>query len=279
MPRRADSSLARHPTHLIRNILIMARLSKLSRSVAGKVVIVTGAASGMGRATAHLFADEGALVAATDISPIGPVIDEITGAGGKARGWQLDVSNRADIDRVVAEIAAHFGGIDILINNAGISLHGAVDTEDFESRWARSLDVLLTGQVRMIRASLPHLRKATDARIVNIASTEGLGATRFISPYTAAKTGVIGLTRSLAVELGPEGITVNCICPGPINTGMTQRIAPEQKAEFARRRTALRRYAEPEEVAHMTLSLCLPSAGYTTGVTLPIDGGLTIRNA
>jgi 3-oxoacyl-[acyl-carrier protein] reductase len=179
----------------------------------------------------------------------------------------------------VAEIAAHFGGIDILINNAGISLHGAVDTEDFESRWARSLDVLLTGQVRMIRASLPHLRKATDARIVNIASTEGLGATRFISPYTAAKTGVIGLTRSLAVELGPEGITVNCICPGPINTGMTQRIAPEQKAEFARRRTALRRYAEPEEVAHMTLSLCLPSAGYTTGVTLPIDGGLTIRNA
>jgi 3-oxoacyl-[acyl-carrier protein] reductase len=248
----------------------MTRLSKLSRSVAGKVVIVTGAASGMGRATAHLFADEGALVAATDISPIGPVIDEITGAGGTARGWQLDVSNRADIDRVVAEIAAHFGGI---------SLHGAVDTEDFESRWARSLDVLLTGQVRMIRASLPHLRKATGARIVNIASTEGLGATRFISPYTAAKTGVIGLTRSLAVELGPEGITVNCICPGPINTGMTQRIAPEQKAEFARRRTALRRYAEPEEVAHMTLSLCLPSAGYTTGVALPVDGGLTIRNA
>jgi 3-oxoacyl-[acyl-carrier protein] reductase len=139
--------------------------------------------------------------------------------------------------------------------------------------------VLLTGQVRMIRASLPHLRKATGARIVNIASTEGLGATRFISPYTAAKTGVIGLTRSLAVELGPEGITVNCICPGPINTGMTQRIAPEQKAEFARRRTALRRYAEPEEVAHMTLSLCLPSAGYTTGVALPVDGGLTIRNA
>jgi 3-oxoacyl-[acyl-carrier protein] reductase len=277
----ASSRIVEHQIdiHLARNALIMARLSKLSRSVAGKVVIVTGAASGMGRATAHLFADEGALVAATDISPIGPVIDEIVGAGGKARGWQLDVSSRADIDRVVAEIAAHFGGIDILINNAGISLHGAVDTEDFESRWARSLDVLLTGQVRMIRASLPHLRKATDARIVNIASTEGLGATRFISPYTAAKTGVIGLTRSLAVELGPEGITVNCICPGPINTGMTDRIAPEQKAEFARRRTALRRYAEPEEVAHMTLSLCLPSAGFTTGVALPIDGGLTIRNA
>ena len=257
----------------------MARLSKLSRSIAGKVAIVTGAASGMGRATAHLFADEGAKVAVLDISPVDPVVAEITGAGGIARGWQLDVSRKDDIDRVVAEIAAHFGGIDILVNNAGISLHGAVDTEDFESRWARSLDVLLTAQVRMIRAALPHLRRATDARIVNIASTEALGATRFISPYTAAKSGVVGLTRSLAVEFGSEGITVNCICPGPINTGMTERISQENKAEYARRRVALRRYAEPEEVAQMTLSLCLPAAGFVTGATLPVDGGLTIRNA
>lgn len=257
----------------------MARLSKLSRSVAGKVVIVTGAASGMGRATAHLFADEGALVAVTDITPVDPVVAEIIGAGGNARGWQLDVSRREEIDRVVGEIAAHFGSIDILINNAGISMHGPVDSDDFEMRWAKSLDVLLTAQVRMIRAALPHLRKAKDARIVNIASTEGLGATRYISPYTVAKTGVIGLTRSMAVELGPEGITVNCICPGPINTGMTQRIPADQKAEFARRRTALRRYAEPEEVAQMTFSLCLPAAGFVTGVVLPVDGGLTIRNA
>jgi len=257
----------------------MARLSKLSRSVAGKVVIVTGAASGMGRATAHLFADEGARVAVTDVTPVDAVVDEIVGAGGTARGWQLDVSKKVDIDRVVAGIAAHFGGIDILINNAGISRHGPIDADEWEDRWAQSLDVLLTGQARMVRAALPWLRKAHDARIVNIASTEGLGATRFISPYTSAKTGVIGLTRSLAVEFGPEGITVNCICPGPINTGMTQRIPPEQKAEFARRRTALRRYAEPEEVAQMTLSLCLPAAGFVTGTTLPVDGGLTIRNA
>ncbi len=257
----------------------MARLSQLSRSVAGKVVLVTGAASGMGRATAHLFADEGARVAVTDMTPVDAVVAEIIAAGSHAKGWLLDVSSREDIDRVVADIAAHFGGIDILINNAGISMHGPVDSEDFELRWAKSLDVLLTAQVRMIRAALPHLRKAKDARIINIASTEALGATRFISPYTAAKTGVIGLTRSMAVEFGPEGITVNCICPGPINTGMTQRIAPEQKAEFARRRTALRRYAEPEEVAQMTLSLCLPAAGFVTGAVLPVDGGLTIRNA
>ena len=127
--------------------------------------------------------------------------------------------------------------------------------------------------------SLPWLRKAEHPRIVNIASTEGLGATKYGSPYTAAKTGVIGLTRSLAVELGGEGITVNCICPGPIHTGMTQGIPDEAKQEFARRRVALKRYADPEEVAHMTLSLVLPAAGFTTGVALPVDGGLTIRNA
>ena len=257
----------------------MARLSKLSRSIAGKVAIVTGAASGMGRATAHLFADEGAKVAATDINAIEPVIAEITGAGGTAHGWLLDVTNQEDIQRVVDEIAARFGGIDILVNNAGISLPTRVDAEDFDAKWARSFEVLLTAQVRLIRAVLPHLRKSQGGRIVNIASTEGLGATRYGSPYTAAKTGVIGLTRSLAVELGPEGITVNCICPGPIKTGMTQSIPDEQKAEFARRRVALRRYAEPEEVAQMTLSLCLPAASFATGVALPVDGGMTIRNA
>jgi 3-oxoacyl-[acyl-carrier protein] reductase len=257
----------------------MPRLTQLSRSVAGKVVVVTGAASGMGRATAHLFADEGARVAVCDIQPTDAVVAEIQGAGGSAHGWRLDVSQRAEIDRVVAEIAAHFGGIDILINNAGVSWHGPVDSDEYEVRWQQALDVLLTGQVRMIRAALPHLRRAKDARIVNIASTEALGATRHVSPYTAAKTGVIGLTRSMALEFGAEGITVNCICPGPVRTGMTARIPEEQKAEYARRRTALRRYAEPEEVAQMTLSLCLPAAGFVTGAVLPVDGGLTIRRA
>lgn len=257
----------------------MTRLTKLSRSVAGKVVIVTGAASGMGRATAHLFADEGAHVAVTDINPVDAVVAEIHAAGGQAHGWRLDVGDRTDIERVVGEVAQHFGGIEILVNNAGISTHVPIDGEDWEARWQRSLDVMLTGEARMIRAVLPWLRKATHPRIVNIASTEGLGATPGISPYTSAKTGIIGLTRSLAVELGPEGITVNCICPGPINTGMTSRIADEHKVIFAKRRTALKRYAEPEEVAQMTLSLCLPAACYTTGATLPVDGGLTIRNA
>ena len=257
----------------------MPRLTRLSRSVAGRVAIVTGAASGMGRATAHLFADEGARVAVVDITPIDAVVAEITGAGGTARGWQLDVTQPAQILHVIGEIGVHFGAIDILINNAGISAGARIDADNFEAIWTRAFDVLLTAQVRLIRAALPWLRQSDSARIVNIASTEGLGATKFGSPYTAAKTGVIGLTRAMAVELGPEGITVNCICPGPIRTGMTAGIPEDAKAEFARRRVALKRYAEPEEVAQMTVSLCLPAASFLTGATIPVDGGLTIKNA
>ena len=114
---------------------------------------------------------------------------------------------------------------------------------------------------------------------MNIASTEGLGATAFISPYTVSKHGVIGLTRALAVELGSSGVTVNAVCPGPIRTGMTAGIPDDAKAAFAKRRTALGRYGEPEEIAHMVLSLVLPAAAFVTGAVLVVDGGLTIRNA
>lgn len=259
----------------------MARLSKLSRSVEGKIAIVTGAASGMGRATAHLFADEGMHVIVTDLraESVEAVVAEIRDAGGSARGWAMDVQDVDAVRRVVAEGAAHFGGLDIVINNAGAVFPTPLESPDFEENWAKSLDVLLTGQTRVVRAALPFLRQSTSPRIVNVASTEGFGATKYGSGYTAAKHGVIGWTRSLAVELGSEGIPVNCIAPGPIRTGITDAIPDEHKAVFAKRRTALGRYGEPEEVAHATLNFCLPAMTFVTGAVLVVDGGLLVRNA
>ncbi len=259
----------------------MNRLSTLSRSVEGRVALVTGAASGMGRATAHLFADEGARVAVTDLDArrVAEVVTEIDRAGGAAAGWPLDVTDAAAAEQVVSEVVARWGRLDILVNNAGVSVGSPIDAPDYPEQWARALDVLLTSQTRLVRAALPHLRRSDAPRIVNIASTEGLGATRGLSPYTSAKHGVVGLTRALAVELGREGITVNCVCPGPIRTAMTAAIPEADKAIFARRRTVLGRYGEPEEVAHVTLSLALPAASFVTGAVVPVDGGVTVRNA
>jgi 3-oxoacyl-[acyl-carrier protein] reductase len=259
----------------------MEPVPDLSRSVQGLAVLVTGAASGMGRATAHVFAREGAKVAVTDVrlQDCEAVAADIRSEGGEAFAWALDVSDAAAIARVVPEVAERLGGLDCLVNNAGVPAGAPIDAGNYEDVWARALPILLTAHPRIIRAALPFLRKSKSPRIVNIASTEALGATARDSVYAAAKAGVTGLTRALAVELGKEGITVNCICPGPINTGMTRGIADADKTTFANRRTALRRYGEPEEVAHITLSLCLPAASYLTGVTIPVDGGLMARNA
>ena len=259
----------------------MSDFKQLSRSVRGLTVLITGAASGMGRATAHVFAAEGAKVAVTDFAAEGAqaVAAEITAKGEVAKAWTLDVADRDQITGVVSDVAAHFGGLDIIVNNAGISVRVAIDDDGYEEAWTKGLAVMLTAHPRIIRAALPYLRKSKSPRIVNIASTEALGATAELSPYSAAKAGVTGLTRSLAVELGREGITVNCICPGPITTAITARISDEHKTIYAKRRTALRRYGDPEEVAHMTLSLCLPAASFLTGAVIPVDGGLMARNA
>jgi 3-oxoacyl-[acyl-carrier protein] reductase len=259
----------------------MSDFKQLSRSVQGLTALVTGAASGMGRATARVFAAEGANVAVTDYNLEGAqaVTNEIAASGGNAKAWRLDVADREQIVSVVNEVAAQFSSLDIVINNAGISVRVAIDDDGYEEAWAKAIAVMLTAHPRIIRAALPHLRKSKSPRIVNISSTEALGATALHSPYSAAKAGVTGLTRSLAVELGREGITVNCICPGPIRTAITDRISEEHKTIYAKRRTALGRYGDAEEVAHMTLSLCLPAASFLTGAVIPVDGGLMARNA
>ena len=260
------------------------RLTHLSRSIAGKRAVVTGAASGMGRATAHLFADEGARVAVVDLGEdrVAEVVEEIRSVHGPdaAQGWVADVSDGERIHRLVAEVVGALGGLDILVNNAGISLPAgaASDDAEFDEVWAATLAVNLTAQARMVRAALPHLQAAGGGRVVNIASTEGLIATAGITAYTASKHGVIGLTKSLAVELGRTGVTVNCVCPGPITTAMTAAIPEEVKQVYARRRVPLRRYGDPEEVAHMTLSLVLPAASFVNGAVVVVDGGMTIRH-
>ena len=259
----------------------MTKLTKLSRSVEGKVALITGSGSGMGRATSYVFAEAGAKVVVSDINEkqIEEVSSEINSSSGTCLKQILDVTNQENIKVVIANVIEEFGQLDMLINNAGISIPTTIDDENYEESWDRTFDVLLKGQVNLIRAALPFIRESDCGRIVNISSTEGLGATPRISPYTSAKHGVIGLTRSLAAELGSQGITVNCICPGPINTAMTAAIPVEDKQIYARRRVPLKRYGEPEEVAHMTLSLCLPAASFVNGAVLPVDGGLSIKRA
>ena len=259
----------------------MTKLTNLSRSIEGKVALITGSGSGMGRATAFVFAEAGAKVVVSDVNEkqIDEVANEITSSKGTCLKQVLDVTNQENINVVVSNTIKEFGQLDILVNNAGISIPTTIDDENFEESWDKTFDVLLKGQVNLIRAALPFIRKSYCGRIVNISSTEGMGATPRISPYTSAKHGVIGLTRSLAAELGAEGITVNCICPGPINTAMTAAIPDEDKQIYARRRVPLKRYGEPEEVAHMTLSLCLPAASFVNGAVLPVDGGLSIKRA
>ena len=261
----------------------MKPYQSLDRSVAGKTVLITGAASGMGRATAHLFAREGANVMATDLNADGAakVVAEIKAAGPhNVDSIALDVADHVAIKSAVKATTDRFGSLDILINNAGFARLAHPSEDVYEDIWHDSINVMLTAHQRLIRAALPDLLKTdTGGRIVNISSTEGLGATPGNGPYVAAKHGVIGLTRAMANDLGRDGITCNCICPGPIETNINAEIPDEHKVIFAKRRVPLRRYGLPEEVAHITLSCCLPAASYLNGVVIPVDGGLSIKNA
>ncbi len=251
------------------------------RSVEGRGVLVTGAGSGIGRATAELFAAEGASVAAVDLTDeaVAATVASIDAAGGSATGRVLDVSDADRVAEVVADLAAELGRLDVVVNNAGVSAAAAIDdVTAFDAVWERTLAVNLTAHTTVVRAALVHLEASDAGRIINIASVEGLGAQPGLTAYVAAKHGVVGLTRSMAVDLGRRGITVNAICPGPIRTGMTAEIPDEAKERFARRKVPLGRYGEPIEIAQMILNLALPATSYVTGAVIPVDGGMTAQN-
>lgn len=240
------------------------------------MAIITGAASGIGRATALAFAADGALVGLVDRAEgVVDVAEEVVAAGGRAAAVSVDLADPAAPQAAVQGLRAELGSVDVLVNAAGVSVPAAIDADEWEDAWALTMAVNLAAPARMVRACLADLERDGEGRVVNVASTEALGATRFLSPYTASKHGVVGLTRSLAVELARRGVNVTCVCPGPINTGMTAVIPDDAKAVFARRRVPLGRYGEPDEVAQMILSLALPAASFATGSVLVVDGGLT----
>ena len=238
-----------------------------------------------GRATAHLFADEGARVVVADLDEerVQAVVDEIADAHGADRvlGRVCDVADHDQLRALVDATVERFGSIDIVVNNAGVALPNSMFAEDeaeYEENWATTLDVNITAHSRLVRLALPHLLASDGGRIVNIASTESIVTTAGLAAYAATKAAVVGLTKSMAVELGRHGVTANCICPGPITTGMTAGIPDEAKQTYARRRVPLLRYGVPEEVAQMTLNLCLPASSFVNGAIIPVDGGMSIRH-
>lgn len=214
---------------------------------------------------------------------MGAVVAEIRGAhgDGAAVGIAVDVSSASDRAALVDRCVAEFGGLDVLVNNAGVSRVTSVFSaeDDFLRNWDDTIAVNLSAQAHLIRLALPHLMTAPNGgRVINIASTEAFVATGGLSAYTASKHGVIGLTKSFAVELGRHNVTVNAVCPGPIDTGMTASVTPERREKYVRVKVPLRRYGDPEEVAHMTVSIALPAMRYMTGSVVRVDGGLVANH-
>lgn len=248
------------------------------RALEGKAALVTGAASGIGRAIAFRFAREGArtLLADSNESAGAAAAEEIAREGGLARFVRADVSLAADCGRSVEEALAAFGALHILVNCAGV-IRRATVTELSEADWDLVMDVNAKSVFLMSRAAMPHLA-AARGNIVNIASGWGLAAGPRAAAYCASKAAVVLLTKAMAIDHGPQGVRVNCICPGDTDTPMLRSEAlqigrPEAEflADAARR--PLRRIGKPEEIADAAVFLASDAAQFITGTALAVDGG------
>jgi NAD(P)-dependent dehydrogenase (short-subunit alcohol dehydrogenase family) len=247
--------------------------------LAGRVALVTGGASGIGRATALLFAREGAAVAISDIDEEAglQVAREIVGGGGRAFFERADVASAADCERVVERALGEFGGIHVLFNNAGIIRRASV-VELSEEDWDRVMAVNVKSMFLMSRLVVPVMVKAGGGSIINTASGWGLVGGPRAAVYCASKGAVVQLTKAMAVDHGPQKIRVNCICPGDTNTAMLRQEAQQLGeredrflAESARR--PLGRIGKAEEIAEAALYLASDAASFVTGTALVVDGG------
>jgi meso-butanediol dehydrogenase / (S,S)-butanediol dehydrogenase / diacetyl reductase len=239
----------------------------------GRVTIVTGAASGIGAATARAFAEEGSRVVVVDVNRDAgaAVAGEIGG-----RFECVDVGDAAAVERLMATIADAEGRIDVLVSNAFSTIVGPIESLDVDG-WRRTLDVTLTASFTALRAAAPVMSARGGGAVINVASISGLGGDRGLAAYNAAKAAVVNFTRTAALELAPRGIRVNAICPGLVDTPPLRRVfeAFPDRRPPAEAAIPLRRLARPDEIARVIRFLASDEASYMTGAAVVVDGGLT----
>jgi 3-oxoacyl-[acyl-carrier protein] reductase len=241
--------------------------------LADRVAIVTGAASGIGKATAQIFAEEGAKVLAVDLPDGG-----LSAAHARIATFEKSVGDADAADAIVGEAIKHFGKLDIVMNNAGIASNTRIE-EMTEDIWQRALNINLSAQMRLCQKAVPYLKQSEAGRIINVASVMAEGTDYGLAAYCASKAGVAGLTRTLALELGKYGITANYLEPGAIRTGMTSGLwdARPDVADVWAKKAALRRLGAPIDLARAALFLASDDGGFVTGHGLVVDGGLMLR--
>jgi NAD(P)-dependent dehydrogenase (short-subunit alcohol dehydrogenase family) len=244
-----------------------------------KVAFVTGFGSGLGQAIAVLFAKEGAAVAGTSTTEAKgrDTIARIEKIGRKALFRPGDVSNSAQMKALIDETVKQFGGLDILVNSAGVRTNGSI-AEITEEQWDRTIDVNLKGVFVVSRLAIPEMIKRGGGVIINIGARSGMAGQAGRAAYCASKGGMVTLTEAMAMDHASQKIRVNCICPGPTRTPMVDTSTPEKLARY-RTRVPVGRIGEPEDIAYAALYLASDEASMVTAAILPVDGGMRLTGA